>query len=150
MKAVLQRTKRARVFVSGIAVSEIENGLCVFVGVHKNDTSTDAQYLADKIVNLRIFSDKNGKLNLSIRDTGGQVLLISQFTLLANCGRGRRPDFFEAAPLEKAQELYNQVGDFLEKKGIKVSRGVFQAHMVVALENDGPVTVILDSKEKKS
>jgi D-tyrosyl-tRNA(Tyr) deacylase len=150
MKAVLQRTKRASVSVSGITVSEIGDGLCVLIGVHRDDTSADAQYLAEKIAHLRIFSDQNGKFNLSIKDIGGQVLLVSQFTLLANCTRGRRPDFLEAAPPEKAQELYDQVGNFLEEKGIKVSRGVFQAHMVVSLENDGPVTLILDSREKKS
>lgn len=149
MRAVLQRVKRASVSVAGNTIAEIGQGLCVLLGVHREDTSVDAKYLAEKIAHLRIFSDQNGKFNLSIKDVGGKVLLVSQFTLLANCSRGRRPDFLEAAPPENAQELYTQVAELLEKDGVEVSKGVFRAHMVVSLENDGPVTVILDSKEKK-
>ncbi len=150
MRAVLQRVRRASVSVSGNTIAEIEQGLCVLLGVHREDTSADAKYLAENIAHLRIFSDQNGKFNLSIKDIGGKVLLVSQFTLLANCSRGRRPDFLEAASPEYAQELYTQLADFLEKNEVEVYKGVFQAHMVISLENDGPVTIILDSKEKKS
>ncbi len=149
MKAVIQRVKRAKVEIEDGIVSSINKGLCVLLGVHREDTQDDAKFIAEKISNLRIFSDSSGKFNLSVKDVQGEILLVSQFTLLGNCSRGRRPDFLEAAPPEQAKRIFDLVSSFIEKEGIKVSTGVFQAYMLVSIENDGPVTIILDSREKK-
>ncbi|WP_258360042.1 D-aminoacyl-tRNA deacylase [Moorella sulfitireducens (nom. illeg.)] len=147
MRAVVQRVKRARVMVAGREVGSIGPGLLVFIGVGQGDNDQDVVYLADKVANLRIFADEEGKMNLSVRDISGEVLAVSQFTLYGDCRKGRRPSFTAAAPPELAGELYRQFIGALEAYGIKVATGHFQAEMVVALENDGPVTMLLDSKK---
>lgn len=149
MRAVIQRVNRAKVEVNGETFSQIDKGLCILLGVHREDSQEDAKYISEKISNLRIFSDSSGRFNLSVKDIKGEILLVSQFTLLANCSRGRRPDFLDAAPPETAKEMFDLVSSLIQKEGIKVSTGVFQAHMTVSIENDGPVTIILDSREKK-
>ncbi len=147
IRAVVQRVKRARVMVAGREVGSIGPGLLVFIGVGQGDNDQDVVYLADKVANLRIFADEEGKMNLSVRDISGEVLAVSQFTLYGDCRKGRRPSFTAAAPPELAGELYRQFIGALEAYGIKVATGHFQAEMVVALENDGPVTMLLDSKK---
>jgi len=147
IRAVVQRVKRARVTVEGQEVGAIGPGLLVFIGVGQGDDDHDVAYLADKVANLRIFADNQGKMNLSVRDVGGEVLAVSQFTLYGDCRKGRRPSFTAAAPPELARELYRQFVVALEDYGIKVATGHFQAEMLVALENDGPVTMLLDSKK---
>lgn len=146
MRAVVQRARYGRVTVDGQVISEIGPGLVVLLGVGKEDAEDDARYLAEKIANLRIFPDQEGKLNLSVRDTGGSVLLVSQFTLYGDCRKGRRPSFTDAAPPEQALALYQRVKALLEDQGINVATGQFQAEMLVELANDGPVTMLLDSK----
>jgi D-aminoacyl-tRNA deacylase len=145
LKALLQRVSRASVTISGETVGSIGNGLTVLVGVAQGDTSKDAQYLAQKTLGLRIFSDPEGKFNLSVLDIKGELLIISQFTLLADARKGRRPSFTDAAPPDLAEELYNQFVDETRKSGLKVETGRFQAHMLVEIHNDGPVTLMLDS-----
>ncbi len=147
MRAVVQRVKQAGVKVDGEYTGRIDRGHLVFLGVEKDDTQTDIEYLAEKIIHLRIFEDDNDKLNLSIADIGGAILVVSQFTLLADCRRGRRPSFSHAAPPEVAKALYEDFVTFIKGQGIKVETGVFQAHMDVELINDGPVTLLLDSKK---
>ena len=148
LKALLQRVTRASVTVSNEIIGSIGNGLVVLVGVASGDTLKDAQYLAQKTAGLRIFSDSEGKFNLSLLDIKGELLIISQFTLLADARKGRRPSFTEAAPPDQAEELVNQFIDLVRLTGLKVETGRFQAHMVVDIRNDGPVTIMLDSKEK--
>ena len=148
MKALLQRVTKASVQVHGDVVGRIGRGLVAFIGVAQGDTEKDANYLADRIVNLRIFSDEASKFNLSALETRGEVLVISQFTLLADTRKGRRPSFVEAAPPEQAEALFNLVVDCLRDTGLKVETGRFQQHMLVEIHNDGPVTIALDSKEK--
>jgi len=148
VKALLQRVNRASVSVSGEVVGSIGRGLVVLLGVSQGDTERDAQYLADKTVNLRIFSDSESKFNLSALDVGGEILAVSQFTLIADTKKGRRPSFTEAAPPDQAEALFEQFLSFLRSSGLKVESGRFQQHMLVEIHNDGPVTVMLDSREK--
>ena len=146
MRAVIQRVKSSSVTVESEVVGEIGNGLLVFLGVAKPDKSDDADYLADKIINLRIFEDENSKMNRSLLDTGGQMLVVSQFTLLGNCKKGRRPSFIHAAGQNQAVKLYERFIEQVRKNGVSVETGRFQAMMDVSLINDGPVTFILESK----
>ncbi len=150
MKALLQRVSRASVSVAGEEVGRIGAGLAVLLGVAGGDTEEDAQYLLQKIINLRIFSDAAGKFNLSLLDTGGELLLVSQFTLLADARKGRRPSFTEAAPPELAAALVEYFVGQARAAGIRVATGRFQAHMLVEILNDGPVTIMLDSRERSS
>jgi D-aminoacyl-tRNA deacylase len=146
MRVVLQRSKVASVTVSGEVIGKIDKGLVLLVGVTHDDTENDAIYLADKIVNLRIFEDEQGKMNHSLLDEGGQILSVSQFTLYGDCRKGRRPNFMEAAKPNQAIQLYNFFNEQLRQKGIEVQTGEFGAMMDVQLINDGPVTLILESK----
>ncbi|WP_425618400.1 D-aminoacyl-tRNA deacylase [Anatilimnocola sp. NA78] len=148
MKAVLQRVKRAKVTVAGEIVGEIQHGLLVLLGVAQEDTLEDARFLADRTVGLRIFDDAEGKMNLSVRDVGGSVLVVSQFTLLGNCSKGRRPSFIEAAPPERANELYLAYVAAIGEQQIPTATGRFRAMMEVELVNDGPVTLLLDSRKQ--
>ena len=144
MKALLQRVTRASVTVADEEVGRIGQGLVVFLGIASGDTEKDAQYLAQKIVNLRIFADKEGKFNLSALDVKAELLLVSQFTLLADTRKGRRPSFTEAAAPAQAEELFNYFVEQARVTGLKVATGRFQAYMQVEIHNDGPVTIILE------
>jgi D-tyrosyl-tRNA(Tyr) deacylase len=146
MKAVIQRVTRASVHVEGKTVGQIEYGLLALLGVAKGDGELDGRYLVEKIRTLRIFSDEQGKMNRSLADIGGSVLLVSQFTLLGRTANGRRPSFDEAAPQDEAKRLYEEVVTGLRDHGTHVETGVFAAHMQVELLNDGPVTFVLDSR----
>ena len=148
MKALLQRVTGASVSVGGEIVGRIGRGLVVFVGVANGDTEEDAQYLAQRTVNLRIFSDEAGKFNLSVLDIEGELLVVSQFTLLADTRKGRRPSFVEAAPPEQAERLFERFVEQVCATGLKVETGRFQQYMQVEIHNDGPVTILLDSREK--
>ena len=148
MKALLQRVSRASVSVGGDEVGRIGKGLVVFLGVAAGDTEKDALYLVSKIINLRIFTDAAEKFNLSALDTGGELLLVSQFTLLADTRKGRRPSFTGAAAPEQAEALFDYAVGLAIGSGLKVATGRFQQHMLVEIHNDGPVTVLLDSREK--
>lgn len=148
MKALVQRVTKASVSVNGEVVGKIGHGLVVLVGVAGEDTERDAIYIADKIVNLRIFADEADKFNLSALETGAEILIVSQFTLLADTRRGRRPNFEAAAPPEQAEALLNYFADRVGNSGLKVETGRFQQHMLVEIYNDGPVTIALDSKDK--
>jgi D-tyrosyl-tRNA(Tyr) deacylase len=145
MRAVVQRVKESTVKTDNEIVGQIGSGLLVLLGVAKNDTAKDADYLANKIINLRIFEDRDGKMNRSLLETGGELLAVSQFTLLADCRKGRRPSFIEAAEPVKAIDLYEKFVNMVRAKGIGVQTGRFRAMMEVALINDGPVTVIIES-----
>jgi D-aminoacyl-tRNA deacylase len=147
MRAVIQRVTKASVEVKEEIVGQIGSGVLVLLGVSQNDDSQDAEYLADKIVNLRIFNDDQGKMNLSLADTGGAMLVVSQFTLLGDARKGRRPSYIEAAAPEKANSLYEYFVTQVRGKAIQVETGIFQAMMQVSLINDGPVTILLDSKK---
>lgn len=147
MKAVLQRVTEASVEVDGQVVGKIQGGLMVLLGVAKGDQDSDVRVVVDKIRSLRIFSDDHGKMNRSLTDVGGAVLLVSQFTLLGSTANGRRPSFDEAAPPNQAKQLYEQVAQGLREGGTRVEMGIFAAHMQVALVNDGPVTFVLDSRQ---
>jgi D-tyrosyl-tRNA(Tyr) deacylase len=148
MRAVVQRVKQARVEVDGRVAGAIDTGLLVLLGVAREDSDTDGEWLAEKIARLRIFPDEDGKMNRDVAAAGGSLLVISQFTLYGDCRKGRRPSFDGAANPEKAIELYQLFIKGAEKRGLRVSCGVFQAHMQVYLQNDGPVTLILDSKDR--
>jgi D-tyrosyl-tRNA(Tyr) deacylase len=148
MKVVLQRVRRAKVTVAGEVVGEIRHGLVVLLGVEQGDTDTDAQYLADKCVQLRIFDDAEGKMNLALADVGGAMLVVSQFTLLGDCRKGRRPSFVQAAPPEMAERVYETFVAAVGAQGIPVATGRFRAMMDVELVNDGPVTLILESTRR--
>ena len=145
MKAVIQRVTRASVEVEGDIVGQIDAGLLVLLGVAKDDSESDAQYIVDKLIGLRIFSDTEGKMNRSIVDIGGGLLIVSQFTLLGDTTKGRRPGFDRAASPERALTLYEKIIGMVRDRGICVETGRFGAHMRVSLENDGPVTFLLDS-----
>jgi D-tyrosyl-tRNA(Tyr) deacylase len=143
MRALLQRVTEARVTVDGVITGEIGAGLLVFLGVSKLDTEADAEFVAQKVLNLRIFSDDEGKMNRSILDSGGALLVVSQFTLYGDCRKGRRPSFDDAAPPEQARALYEHFVAIARRSDLKIETGVFQAHMKVSLINDGPVTLIV-------
>ena len=147
MRAVIQRVTEASVKVEGRATGEIGAGLLVLLGVAGDDGNRDADYLADKIIHLRIFNDEQGKMNLSLEDTGGAMLVVSQFTLYGDVRRGRRPSYTEAAEPEKANALYEYFVEQARSRGIRVETGIFQAMMRVSLINDGPVTILLDSRK---
>ena len=147
MRAVVQRVAEGAVEVEGRRVGEIGRGLVVLLGVARDDTNDDADYLAEKITNLRIFNDEQGKMNLSLIETAGAMLVVSQFTLYGDVRRGRRPSYIEAAEPERANALYEYFVEETRKRGIKVETGVFQAMMRVSLINDGPVTIMLDSRK---
>lgn len=146
MRAVVQRTSCASVTVDNEIIASIGPGMTVLLGVSSDDVNDDAHYLAEKIVNLRIFPDSEGKMNLSLKDVKGELLVVSQFTLYGDCRKGRRPSFDNAAPAAKANHLYEFFINLCEEQGIAVSRGRFQAEMIVKLDNHGPVTMLLDSK----
>lgn len=145
MRAVVERVGRASVTVEGEIVGQIGTGLLVLLGVGQGDEESDARWLADKVVGLRIFEDDEGKMNRTLTETGGAMLVISQFTLWGDCRRGRRPSFTQAAPPELAEQLYETFVAAAEGQGIEVACGLFRRHMQVELVNDGPVTLLLDS-----
>ena len=147
MRAVVQRVKSASVAVANQTVSSIKQGLLVLVGIGADDSQQDADYLLQKILNLRIFEDVNAKLNLSLQDAGGELMLISQFTLYGDCRNGRRPSFISAARPEQAELLYEYLLAEAAREGISVAKGKFQTDMQVSLINDGPVTILIDSKK---
>ncbi|MFD1705510.1 D-aminoacyl-tRNA deacylase [Siminovitchia sediminis] len=144
MKVVLQRCSRAQVTVDGKVTGSIGQGVVLLVGVTYQDTVQEAEWLAEKIVHLRIFEDEEGKMNRSLKDVGGDILSVSQFTLYADCQKGRRPSFVDAAPPDLALSLYEQFNHLLRKKGIHVETGIFGGKMEVELVNDGPVTLLLE------
>ncbi|MBO7047702.1 MAG: D-tyrosyl-tRNA(Tyr) deacylase [Spirochaetia bacterium] len=145
MRAVVQRVSDARVQVGEELIGAIDLGLLVYLGVHKDDTDKDFDYILDKVINLRIFSDDEGKMNLSLLDTGGEILVVSQFTLFGDARRGRRPSYGDAAGNEKGNLYYQRFLHGLKEKGIKTASGQFGAEMQVSYTNDGPVTILLDS-----
>ena len=147
MRAVVQRVTSSSVTVDGLVVGEIGAGLLVLLGVARDDGKEDADYLADKITNLRIFNDEQGKMNLSLPDASGAMLVVSQFTLYGDTRRGRRPSYIDAAEPEKANALYQYFVARIKAQGVTVETGVFQAMMKVNLTNDGPVTILLDSRK---
>ncbi len=148
MKALVQRVTTASVSVSGRVIGKIGQGLVVLLGIARADSEEDARYLANKIINLRIFADQASEIALSAREIEGEILVVSQFTLLADLRKGRRPSFTEAAPPDKAKELYQFFIDQVRSTGLEVETGVFQEHMLVEIHNDGPVTLMLESKSK--
>ncbi len=147
MRAVVQRVSRAAVDIGGITMAAIGHGLVIFLGIRDSDNDADLIWMADKIIHLRIFPDGDGKMNISLADMGGEMLIVSQFTLYGDCRKGRRPGFSTAAPPEIAEPLYNQFIEEVRKRGIPVATGTFQAEMAVDLVNDGPVTILLDSEK---
>lgn len=147
MIALLQRVTSGKVTINQETVGEISAGLVIFAGIASDDTPADIARLCDKIVNLRIFSDENGKLNLSALDVGAEILVVSQFTLLADMRKGRRPSFERAAPPQQAESLFEEFVNMLQKTNLKVETGRFRQHMLVQIENDGPVTIYLNSRE---
>ncbi|GGD54871.1 D-aminoacyl-tRNA deacylase [Paenibacillus nasutitermitis] len=149
MRVVVQRSKQASVAVDGETVGSIDKGLVLLVGLTHEDTQEDTRWMADKIANLRIFEDNSEKMNLSVLDTGGDILSISQFTLYGDCRKGRRPNFMSAAKPDQAQMLYELFNDALKNAGLQVETGRFGAMMEVSLVNWGPVTLILDSRQKE-
>ena len=149
MRALIQRVTKASVSIEGKVVGSIGKGLVILLGVKLGDTNDDANFLADKSVNLRIFADQEGKFNLSALDVGGELLAISQFTLYGDTRKGRRPSFIDAAPPEISEPLYEKFVTYLRQSGLKVATGVFGAMMLVEIHNDGPVTILLESKESR-
>lgn len=147
MRAVVQRVKTSKVEIDGELVGQIYKGLNILLGISREDTAEDIVYLKDKILNLRIFEDENGKLNKSLMDIGGELLIVSQFTLYGDCRRGRRPSFIEALGGEEAERIYEDFVNQCRKLVTKVETGRFGADMMVTIENDGPVTIMLDSKK---
>lgn len=148
MRAVVQRVSEAAVTVAGETTGVIPKGLMVLLGVGKSDTEVDAVYLADKIVNLRIFEDAEEKMNLSVADVNGEILVVSQFTLYGDVRKGRRPGFDQAAPPDEVERLYEVFINRCRETGVKVETGRFRTHMMVSLTNDGPVTILLDSQKQ--
>jgi D-tyrosyl-tRNA(Tyr) deacylase len=149
MKAVIQRVSKAHVEISGSVVSSVSRGFLVFLGIDKGDAPSDISYLVRKIVNMRIFEDDEGKMNRSVKDVQGEILVVSQFTLSADCSRGNRPSFAQAESPDIAEKLYLNFIEALRKEGITVETGSFGAHMHVSLVNDGPVTIILEAPADK-
>jgi len=147
MRAVVQKVSSSKVTVDGEITGQINEGLLVLLGVTHEDTSKDVDYMIDKTLNLRIFEDEDGKMNLSLKDIGGELLVVSQFTLYGDCRKGRRPSFSEAAKPEFANELYEEYVKKAKEQGIKVGTGRFRTHMVVDITNEGPVTMLLDSSK---
>ena len=147
MRAVVQRVKEADVSVDNQITGSINKGLMVLLGVEEGDTEADAVYMADKITGLRVFEDEEGKMNLSVKDVGGDVLAVSQFTLLGDVRKGKRPSFSKAARPDEANRLNRHFIDLVEERDVKTQEGVFQAEMLVRIYNDGPVTILLDSKK---
>lgn len=145
MRAVIQRSNWCKVTSEGVPAGEIKKGLTVFLGVRKGDTEKDALYIADKILNLRVFEDDNDRLNFSVKDVNGEIMIISQFTLYGDCRHGRRPSFTDAEEPKTANDLYGRVVELCRESGLKIRTGKFQTYMQVVLENDGPVTILLDS-----
>lgn len=145
MRAVIQRVKQASVTVDGEKVGSINKGLLLFLGVHRHDGEKELAWMVDKVINLRLFEDQDGKMNLSLADIDGEILIVSQFTLYGDCRKGRRPGFSQAAPPKQAQVLYEKFITAVQQKGLTTASGTFQAMMDVALVNDGPVTLLLDS-----
>lgn len=148
MRIVLQRVLAASVEVEGATCGEIGRGLLVLLGVSRTDSEKDIDYLVDKTLGLRIFPDQQGKMNLSVRETGGELLVVSQFTLYGDCRKGRRPSFDQAAPPDLARSLYERFVETAAANGIRVATGIFQADMKVSLVNDGPVTLVYDSEKQ--
>lgn len=148
MRAVVQRVKSSRVEVSGQEIGQIGAGILIFLGIGQEDDLQDINYLVDKIVNLRIFPDQDGQMNLSVQDTEKQIMVVPQFTLYGDCRQGRRPSFSAAASPQEAHRLYKKFVEEIKKCGLKVETGKFQAMMDVSLVNDGPVTMLLDSKKE--
>ncbi len=146
MRVVLQRSKEASVTVDGVVKGEITSGAVLLVGITHEDTEEDARYIAEKVVNLRIFEDEDGKMNHSLLDVEGEILSISQFTLYGDCRKGRRPNFMNAAKPDQAESIYDYFNSVLKEKSVKVETGVFGAMMDVQLTNDGPVTLMIESK----
>lgn len=147
MRVVIQRVKQAKIEVDGQITGEIGKGLLVYLGVGTGDSERDVEFIADKVINLRIFQDADGKMNLSVADVGGAILLVSQFTLYGDCRKGRRPNFDAAAEPRIAERLYEQTIEAIRQKGVAVETGVFAARMAVTSINDGPVTILLDSEK---
>lgn len=147
MRALIQRVSQSRVVVDGEITGEIKRGLLVLLGVAGADEQKQLKWLADKIVGLRIFEDDAGKMNLSLADVDGEMLVVSQFTLFGDCRKGRRPSFIDAAPPEKAETMYNDFVEYVRSQGISVATGRFRTHMEVELTNDGPVTIWIDSED---
>ncbi|GFN36316.1 D-aminoacyl-tRNA deacylase [Tepidimicrobium xylanilyticum] len=147
MRAVVQRVAEANVKVKGNVVGEISKGLLVFLGVGEDDSEKDLEYMVDKVLGLRIFEDENNKMNLSVMDIGGELLVVSQFTLYGDVRKGKRPSFTSSAYPELAEEIYEQFIEKCREKGIRTEKGVFGAHMEVSILNDGPVTILIDSKK---
>lgn len=147
MRAIVQRVKNASVAVENKTIGEISQGLLVFLGVGDGDTETDMKYIADKVIGLRIFSDSDDKMNLSVSDIGGEILVISQFTLYGDCRKGRRPNFTASMEPVGAEMMYEKLKDYIKAQGINVECGEFGADMQVSLTNDGPVTLMLDSSK---
>lgn len=147
MRAVVQRVTSSRVLVDGVVIGRIDKGFNVLIGISKDDTVEDLQYIKDKIINLRVFHDENDKMNLSLLDIKGEILAISQFTLYGDCRKGRRPNFMEAKGGDEAKALYDEFIDLLKTSNLKVETGEFGAEMKVEINNDGPVTILLDSKK---
>lgn len=150
MKGLLQRVQGAAVVVGGETIGEISAGLCVLVGVGHEDSKSDARLLAERLIHLRVFEDDAGKMNLSLLDTHGQLLVVSQFTLMGDTRHGRRPSFVAAAPPERAVALIDHLVDCARGAGVPVATGRFGAHMEITIQADGPVTLMLDSREKRS
>lgn len=144
MKIILQKVKKASVSVDNEIVGSIDKGFCLLVGVHKESTIDDAKYLAKKIAQARLFEDQNDKINLSLKDVGGSILSVSQFTLYADTKKGNRPSFTNAAGAEKANELYEKFNEYLKEEGVTVETGIFQTMMEVNIVNDGPVTIVYE------
>lgn len=147
MRAVVQRVTKSSVTVDGQITGATDEGLVVLIGVEEGDTDKDVRYIADKVSGLRIFEDENEKMNLSVKDVGGSILAISQFTLLGDVRKGKRPSFITAEDPEIANRLYQQVCENIRNQDIKVETGIFQAHMLVKINNNGPVTILLDSRK---
>ena len=144
MKIILQKVKKASVSVDNKVVGSIDKGYCLLVGVHKESTEEDAKYLAKKVAQARLFEDENDKINLSLKDVGGSILSVSQFTLYADTKKGNRPSFTTAAGAEKANELYEKFNEFLREEGVTVETGIFQTMMEVNIVNDGPITIVYE------